>query len=305
MMSRLFDGSTLRSGRSFVKAPYVAFDKDERKSYLLDTWLERPGALRLKQNGDSMKKYVVTAILFAAIIACSAAHSAPPIFKEKKYFGPVPYNSLSFSAGFLDGPDFKYLTEHFNNWARDRHGFDNFEEVGLSPYGRLSYERQLTPNHFLKMSSSMSYIKTTSLGNYVAQYPDTNYSLDVARTFKVYLLTFEAGFSYYFATPAAQTFSPYAGAGFAAVVPMARLDTKSTLAPSGEPFANAGENISQNSLQAGLHMEFGMTYFMTDRYAMGLEGKYQMMQSKFRIHGGNFDLNYAGFVLSLNLIYYL
>ena len=49
MMSRLFDGSTLRSGRSFVKAPYVAFDKDERKSYLLDTWLERPDALRLKQ----------------------------------------------------------------------------------------------------------------------------------------------------------------------------------------------------------------------------------------------------------------
>ena len=252
-----------------------------------------------------MKKHLVTAMLFAAIIASSAAHSAPPIFKDKKYFGPVPYNSFSFSAGFLDGPDFKYLTEHLNNWARYRNGFDTFEEIPLGPYGRLSYERQLTPNHFLKVSSSISYLKTTSLGSVVAQYPDTNYSLDMERTFKVYLLTFEAGFVYYFTTPEAQSFSPSAGGGFAAGVPMARLDTKTTHATTGEPFANPSENVSRNSLEAGLHMEFGMTYFMTDRYAAGLEGKYQMMQSKFYIHGGNFDLNYAGFVLSLNLIYYL
>ena len=48
-----------------------------------------------------------------------------------------------------------------------------------------------------------------------------------------------------------------------------------------------------------------MTYFITNRYAAGLEGKYQMSQSKFYIHDGNFDLNYSGFILSLNLIYYL
>lgn len=252
-----------------------------------------------------MKKCMIAAVLLAVIVASSAAYSAPPIFKERKYYGPVPYNSLSFSAGFLDGADFKYLTEHLDNYARDRNGYDNFEELGLAPYGRLSYERQLTPNHFFKASTSVSYIKATSLGNLVAQYPDTNYNLDIQRTFKVYLLTLEAGFAYYFTTPEAQRFSPYAGAGFAAAVPMARLRTESTVVGSDEPFSNPGENVSRNSLQAGLHMEFGLAYFMTDRYAAALEGKYQMMQSKFYIHDGNFDLNYAGFILSLNLIYYL
>jgi hypothetical protein len=36
-----------------------------------------------------------------------------------------------------------------------------------------------------------------------------------------------------------------------------------------------------------------------------MEGKYQMAQSKFDIHGGNFDLKYTGVILSLNVIYYL
>jgi hypothetical protein len=251
-----------------------------------------------------MKRYSVLVLVVVSLLVCSVAQSAPPIFKEKKLFGPIPYNSLSFSVGFLDGPDFTYLTGHFNDWAKARYGSDTFEELSPSPYGRLSYERQLTPNHFFKGSASMSYINTSSVGNYVAVFPDTNYALDIERTFKVYLLTLETGFSYCFVPPEPQRFSPYVGAGFAAVVPMVRLDTKSTMS-DGKPFSNPGENVSRNSFQAGLHMEFGMTYFITNRYAAGLEGKYQMSQSKFYIHDGNFDLKYTGFILSLNLIYYL
>jgi len=250
-----------------------------------------------------MKKHLITAMLAAAILASSAAHSAPPIFKEKKYFGPIPYNSFSFCIGSLDGADFSYLTDHLSFWAENRNGYETFKDVGIGPHGRLSYERQLTPNHFLKLSSTLSYLKTTSVGNYTVQWPDTNYNLDIERTFKVYLLTIEAGFSYYFTTPEPQRFSPYAGAGFAAVVPMARLKTETLL--EGKPFSNPSENVSRNSLQAGLHMEFGMIYFLTDRYAASLEGKYQMAQSKFYIHDGNFDLNYAAFILTLNFIYYL
>ena len=43
-------------------------------------------------------------------------------------------------------------------------------------------------------------------------------ALDIKRNFKVYLLTLEAGFMYYFTPPEPQRFSPYAGAGFAAVL---------------------------------------------------------------------------------------
>jgi opacity protein-like surface antigen len=251
-----------------------------------------------------MKKYSIVVLVVASLLACSVAQGAPPIFKEKKYFGPIPYNSFSFAAGFLDGADFTYLTEHFDNWAKERYGRDTFEKLSSAPYGRLSYERQLTPNHFFKGSASLSYINTLSDGNYVAKYPDTNYALGIERTLKVYLFTLEAGFSYYFVSPDPGRASPYVGAGFAAVVPMVRLETKSTMS-DGKPFINPGENVSRNSFEAGLHMEFGVNYFFTNHYAAGLEGKYQMSQSKFRIHDGNFDLKYAGFILSVNLIYYL
>ena len=252
-----------------------------------------------------MKRHLIAALLIVVICACSTAHAAPPIFKEKKYFGPMPFGSLSLSVGFLDGVDFTLLTDALNNWAVARHGYDTFGDLPLAPSARLSYEYQMTPNHVLKVSSTFTYLKQGSVGKYVAEYPDTNYNLDIARTLKVYLLTFEAGFSYYFVPPAPESFSPYAGAGFAAVVPLVRLDTESSLHSSGAPFANPGENVSKNSFEAGLHMEFGMNYYLSNRFAMGMEGKYQMAQSKLTVHGGNFDLKYTGFILSLNLIYYL
>jgi len=52
-------------------------------------------------------------------------------------------------------------------------------------------------------------------------------------------------------------------------------------------------------------VEFGMNYYITNRYAFGIEGKYLMAHSKFYIHNSNFDLNYSGLALSLNLIYLL
>jgi opacity protein-like surface antigen len=252
-----------------------------------------------------MRRYLIPAILLAAFLAASTTQAAPPIFKEKKYFGPIPYNSISISAGFLDGADFKNLTDHLNEWAVARHGVDNFEDISLGTYGRVSYERQLTPNHFLKLSGAFNYITQSSVGNYVASLNDTlNVPLNITRDFKVYLVSLEAGFNYYFVPPEPERFSPYAGAGFAGVIPITRLKTESRT-EDGAPFSNPGEDVSHNSFQAGLHLEFGMSYFLSNRYAMALEGKYQMAQSKFDIHGGNFDLSYTGFILSLNLTYYL
>jgi hypothetical protein len=251
-----------------------------------------------------MKKYAVLVVV-VSLLVCSAAQGAPPIFKEKKLYGPIPPNGLTLSIGFLDGADLSYLTDHFNEWAVARYGMDTFEELSPAPHGRLTYERPLTPNHFFKGSAGLTYISTSSDGNYVATIDDTTHvPLDIQRTIDVYLLSFEVGFSYYFVPPEPQSFSPFVGAGFSAVVPMVRLETKSWT-EDGEPFENPGENVEQNSLEAGLHLELGLSYFITNRFAAGLEGKYQMAQSKFEIHGGNFDLSYTGFILSLNLTYYL
>ena len=56
--------------------------------------------------------------------------------------------------------------------------------------------------------------------------------------------------------------------------------------------------LADDAVSAGAELRTG-------HQAMGLEGKYQMAQSKFEIHGGNFDLSYTGLILSLNLTYYL
>lgn len=249
-----------------------------------------------------MKRVLAAAALFTAL-AASSQPAAQSVFKDKKYFGPIPYNGLSVGVGFLDGPDFDYLFQHLDNWATARNGYDNWELLSISPYAHVRYERQLTPNHFFKSVASISYISSSSIGDYFAPLPDTTLYLTFERDLAVYLFAVDVGFSYCFITPAPQRFSPYAGAGFSAVAPMVRLETRCE--DNGKPFPNPAENIEQNSLQAGLHFEFGMNYYLSNRYALGLEGKYQMSQSKFEIHGGNFDMKYAGFVLTLNLTYFL
>lgn len=249
-----------------------------------------------------MKRALVAAIVMAAFVA-SAAQAEPPIFKDKKYFGPIPYNGFSVGVGFLDGTDFDYLFEHLQNYAVARNGSESWEEVSVSPYAHLRYERQMTPNHFLKLAATAAYVNTSGISELVATIDTNNYYLQGERTFKVYLLSLDVGLEYYFVSPEPQRFSPYVGGGFAAVVPITKLSSDFT--HNGEPFPTPGENVDDTEFRAGLHFEFGMNYYVSNRLALGLEGKYQMSQSKFEIHDGNFDLSYAGFMLTLNVTRYL
>jgi hypothetical protein len=249
-----------------------------------------------------MKRYVLLSIILAMIMVSADADAAPPIFKQKKYFGPIPFNTVSISIGFIDGPSAEYLFDHLDNWAVQRNGRDIYDDFATSPFARLGFERQVTPNHFIRTSFCFSYLKATSAGYYVAQYPDTNYALDIERTFEVFLLSVDLGFSYYIIPPEVRRFSPYIGGGFGFVFPLARLNTDSFSA--GRPFSNPAENISRDSMQAGLHSEFGMIYYITNRYSATVEGRYQMAQSKFYIHEANFVINYAGFTLSMNFNYH-
>jgi hypothetical protein len=254
-----------------------------------------------------MKKSLFLSILLALAIASPAVHSAPPIYKEKKYFGPIPMNSLSVSFGFFDGGNIDNLTEYLSTYAKSLHGFETFERLSIRPYARLNYDRQLTPNHFLRLSTSFTYVQSSSLGAFVATLPsaDTlaNFALDIHRTFKAYLFSVEAGFLYYFVPPEVQRFSPYAGAGFGAVIPVVRLKTSAF--QLGEPFTGADGNFSKTSAQAAAHVEFGMNYYITNRYAAAIEGRYEMAQSKLRVYRGNIDLDFAGFMLTLSIAYLL
>ncbi len=256
-----------------------------------------------------MKGYITAAAIILLACITVETSAAPPRFKQKKYFGPIPYNTLSFSAGFIDGPSAEFFTDHLNQWAKDRNGRETSEDFSTSPFVKLSYQRQLSPNHFFNSNVCFSYLNLSSMGDYVAtvDLPDTNdvnLPLDVNRSFKVYLFSVDLGFLYYFVTPEVRRFSPFVGAGFAAVIPLARLETESFINTTGEPFDNPGETVSRNSFEAGLHATFGMVYYLTNRYSAALEGRYQMAQSKFYHHDANFVIDYAGFTLGLTLNYH-
>jgi hypothetical protein len=188
------------------------------------------------------------------------------------------------------------------NWADQRGGGESWEDWSTSFYSRLQYQRQITPNHVITVSGNFSYLSASANGDYYTLSEPITY-LMTERTLKVYLLSLDVGFLYYMVKPEVQQMAPYIGGGFSAFVPMERLEA-TMYTESGAVFANPGETISENSFEVGLHGEFGLLYFISNRYAAGIEGRYQKSQSKFTIHGGNFDVDYSGLTLSLVLQYY-
>ncbi len=254
-----------------------------------------------------MKKISMLLIpVLAMLFACQAA--AAPSYRQKKYFGPIPTNNFSFSMGFIDGPSDDYLTEHLGIWADLRGGEDYFEGISTAPFVQIGYERMLTPFHFLRANVSFCYLKNRSIGYFFTLDPDPEadpplMKLDFERELKIYYYSFDIGFGYYFVEPKVRTLTPYLSGGFSGVVPMVRLRTDS-FRENGDVYDLPDENVEQNSYQAGLHAEFGMRYYITNRYGAGLEGRYQMSQSKFDIHNFNFDMDYSGLSLALSAYYY-
>lgn len=258
----------------------------------------------LVEIGEFMKKITIILSLLLLSTTISNTAGAQRLYKQKKYFGPIPANNLNINIGFIDGPSAEYLIDHLGEWAIQRGGEDYFDNISTAPFAQVGYERMITPFHFLKVNITYGYLKTTSLGYFVKQElePPNTY-LEIDRTFKVHYVSLDLGLAYYLIEPKVKALAPYVAGGFSAVFPMARLETDATT-DDGSAYDLPGENIDQNTFESGLHMEFGMRYYLTNRYAAGLEGRYQMSQSKFKIHNGNFDLDYSGLSLSMNFYYF-
>lgn len=255
-----------------------------------------------------MKKIIALMTVLVITVLAVNALAAPPLFKQKKYFGPIPFNTFTFAIGFMDGPSAENFTDYLSLWAQQHNGYDSWEYFTTSPFARVGYERQVTPNHFFRTSLSFAYLNTSSVGEYVVSIYDAsgdslrNVQLDIERDLEVYLFQLDAGFSYYFISPEPRNFSPYFGAGLSAVFPLVRLETQSW--ENGTTFDNPGENVSRNSFEAGFHTELGLIYYITNKYSAALEGRYQLAQSDFYHHDANFDIEYSGFTLTLNFNYH-
>lgn len=250
-----------------------------------------------------MKRLSILALALVALLPADDASAQQTLYRQKKYFGPIPLNGLSINVGFIDGPDHQYLTDHLISWAETEHGgSENWEDWSTSFYSRVQYQRQITPNHVLTGSVNFSYLSASANGDYFTRTDPIVYLL-TERTLKVYLLSFDAGFLYYMVKPEVQQMAPYLGGGFSAFLPMERLET-TLRTESGTAYSNPGETLSENSVEVGLHGEFGLIYYISNRYAAGIEGRYQKSQSKFTIHEYNFDVDYSGLTLSIVLQYF-
>ncbi len=249
-----------------------------------------------------MKKSTLMVMILLVILCAGEADANQTVFKPKKYYGPIPYNSVSLSAGFMDGADAGNFTDYLTYWTEiKRAGILNWEPFQASPHFRIGYTRRITPNHFIRTSASFTYLKATANGNYIAQL-DSLTPLDTERTFSVFLFSTEIGFTYHFIEPDVKKFSPYFGIGMAAMFPLAKLESDNWY--YGEPFSTPGDDESRFTMEAGFHSEFGLEYYITNRFSFSLEGRYQMGQSKFRYHQANFDIDYSGFTLSIGAHHY-
>ena len=201
--------------------------------------------------GDSMKRiiFVLTFVIAASLVIDASA--VPPLFKQRKYYGPIPFNAISLSIGFMDGPTAEYLIEHLNWWTIERNGYDEWEDFTTSPFTRVGYERQMTPNHFFRTSISFGYLTGKSQGEYIASVTqaDTlaNIALDIDRELAVYLFQLEAGFAYYFISP-----EPFAlrRSGILGSHPRGQAPDKQL--HRGQPLLQSGRNDFPGELRGGL-----------------------------------------------------
>ncbi|MBN2183834.1 MAG: hypothetical protein JW746_00750 [Candidatus Krumholzibacteriota bacterium] len=249
-----------------------------------------------------MKKTVVISLVVLACFISTTVTASPPVYKQRKYFGPISPQNFNFSIGFIDGPNADYVNEHLSWWAGQRGGTYVYDDFTTVAYASAGYEKMISPFHFLRAVLSYSYMKSEGSGDYYTQ-TDPIEHINVDRIFKAHYLSLDLGLAYYMVEPEVRTLIPYFSGGFSAVFPIMKLETDAFL-DDGTSFSAPDENISQNSFETGLHMEFGMKYFITNRYAAGLEGRYQMAQSKLRIHNSNFDVDFAGLSLALNFFYH-
>ncbi|MBU8921172.1 MAG: hypothetical protein KOO63_05070 [Bacteroidales bacterium] len=251
-----------------------------------------------------MKKTFLFISVLVAIFFANSIQAGPSVYKKKKYFGPIPISNINFSFGFIDGPDDEYLTDHLSFWAQLQGGKDFFEGISTSPYASIGYERMVTPFHFFRGNISFCYLNNSSVGYFIQEIPDAdNIPLDIERELKIYYFSIDLGFAYYLIEPKVSALAPYIAGGFSGVIPMVKLET-SAVTGLGASYDLPDENLDQTTFQSGIHIEFGMRYLLTNKLAAGMEGKYQMSQSKFDIHNANFDIDYSGLSLAMNFYYY-
>jgi hypothetical protein len=233
-----------------------------------------------------MFKRAASLVLFSVILAQAALTAAEPIIKPKKYHGPIPRRSFTLRAGFLGGPENQEMIEALDRYIKPpEEAFSEDFDNAFIVDGTYTYK--LHPQFAARLSGSAAFLRTSSVGTFVPDVVDLPDSvlapqLDYTRDFDVDLFVVEASALYYFADSAIQEFQPYLGGGFSFGVPHAKFKEVRIDYDTGEVF----EEIDRDewSFEPGVHGFVGASYYISNLWAVNVEGRGQIMQSRFPVN---------------------
>ena len=253
----------------------------------------------------------VTTLVITALSAIVAL--AGPIIKPKKYYGPIPQNSFSLRGGFHAGADNSEMLDYWETLVRPplEGTMDSFGN-GLSFDAGYTYKAH--PQFGFRVNTSATFLRSEGSGVFVddpGNLPDSlvapgyNYS----RNFDVDIFTVEVSGMYYFTDASVKEFQPYIGAGFTIGIPHEKFKEDRVDLDTGVPVP--GVERDEWSGEAGVNAYLGAQYYVTNRTAFSVEGRLQMLQSKFPISVPNelgepedvkFDVDYSGFFMMLGVV---
>jgi hypothetical protein len=267
-----------------------------------------------------MNHRVMFASLFLVVFVCSVA-TAGPILKPRKYHGPIPRSSITLRGGFMGGATNEEMFEFLDSkLAPPFEAYSN--DFGTAPFGEIAYTYKLHPQFAVRGTLSFTYLKADGDGFFVppvGELPDSVLApqLDYSREFTVELFTVEGSAIYYFTDASIKEFQPYVGAGLSLGIPHQQFEETQVVSSETDEYFTKGEvfkEISESkwSAEAGVHAVLGALYYFGNRWAGTIEGRVQMLQSKFSLETQNetgeyedvsFDVKYNGFTLALGVSY--
>jgi hypothetical protein len=252
-------------------------------------------------------------LFFATVLVQAALTAAEPIIKPKKYHGPIPRSSFSLRAGFLGGPENTEMIDALERYITppEEAFSEDFSDAFIVD---ATYTYKVHPQFAFRANISGAFLRTTSTGIFVPEVSNLPDSvplpaLEYTRDFDVDVFTLEASFLYYFADAAIQEFQPYIGGGFSVGVPHAKFKEVQIDADTGEVF----DTIEPDrwSVEPGVHGFLGAAYYVTNLWAVSIEGRGQMLQSRFPINVPDTANNtieevdvivdYSGFLVTLGV----
>jgi opacity protein-like surface antigen len=252
-------------------------------------------------------------LVLALLLVQAGAAVAEPIIKPKKYHGPIPQHSFTLRFGFLGGAENGEMIEALDKDIKQaEEAYSEDFGNGISIDGTYTYK--IHPQFALRANVNASFLRTTGNGFFV---PDTStlpdsvarLQLDYTRDFDVDLFVLEGSALYYFSDAAIQEFQPYFGGGFSVGVPHAKFDEVRIDDDTGLVY----EEIKRDrwSFEPGVHGILGASYYVTNLWAANVEGRVQILQSRFPIDvwdpdAGRFEevdviVKYNGFMINFGV----